>query len=177
MIYYTSDLHLGHANIIKLCSRPFYCLEEMNEALINNWNKAIHNDDTIYIVGDLMFRTTNTRPEDYLNRLKGKKHLIIGNHDKSWLNQIDATKYFESVENVQIIATSYGKITLCHYPMMSFEGKYLIYGHIHGNKNDTYWSLLKTMENALNASVEINEYKPVNFDELVENNKKFRTEL
>jgi len=58
--------------------------------------------------------------------------------------------------------------------MMSFEGKYLIHGHIHNNKNDTYWNLLRTMDSALNASVEVNNYTPVTFDELVENNVRFK---
>ena len=158
MIYYTSDLHLGHANIIKLCNRPFSDVTAMNEALINNWNARITNADTVYIIGDLMFRTADD-PTIYLDRLKGKKHLIIGNHDKSWMKKVELSKYFESVERMLVFGNGKCKVTLCHYPMMSFEGKYLIYGHIHNNKNDTYWNLLKTMDNALNASVEINDYQ------------------
>lgn len=173
-VYFTSDLHLGHSNIIKLCNRPFSDSGEMDEALIKNWNNVVTNGDTVYIIGDLIFRAQENKVEEYLARLKGKKHLIIGNHDRTWINQIDINKYFKSVENMQIIVTNHGKITLCHYPMMSFEGKYLIYGHIHGNKSDSYWSLLKAMDNALNAGVEINNYKPMSFDELIENNIRFR---
>lgn len=66
MIYFTSDLHLGHKNIIKLCDRPFASLEEMDETLIANWNQVVTNGDTIYIVGDLMFRT-QAHPADVLN--------------------------------------------------------------------------------------------------------------
>ena len=173
MIYYISDLHFGHSNIIKLCNRPFQSLEEMNDVLINNWNSKVTNGDKVYIIGDLFFRNQNN-PEEILSKLKGKKYLIVGNHDKSWLKKIDTSKYFESVDNMLIFSNGKNKVTLCHYPMMSFEGDYLIHGHIHNNKNADYWTLLKSMDNALNASAEINNYTPVTFEELVENNKKFK---
>ena len=173
MIYYTSDLHLGHANIIKLCNRPFSDVDEMNAVLISNWNNRVTNGDTVYICGDLMFRSA-TDPELFLKSLKGKKHLIPGNHDSAWMKKVPLSQYFESVENLMVFSNGKHKITLCHYPMMSFDGKYLIHGHIHNNKNDTYWHLLQTMDNVLNASVEINNYAPVTFDELVENNDAFK---
>ena len=88
MIYFTADQHFGHANIIKLCSRPFSDVQEMDEALIENWNRRVTNGDTIYIIGDLLFR--NSVPtEEYLQRLKGKKHLILGNHDNTWIRKVD----------------------------------------------------------------------------------------
>ena len=60
MIFFTSDLHLGHKNIIRLCGRPFESVEEMDEILIDNWNKKIHRCDTVYILGDILFR--NEKP-------------------------------------------------------------------------------------------------------------------
>lgn len=68
MIYYTSDLHLGHANIIKLCHRPFADVDEMNAVLITNWNARVANSDTVYICGDLMFRSA-IDPELFLRQL------------------------------------------------------------------------------------------------------------
>ena len=173
MIYYTSDLHLGHENIIKLCKRPFFSLEEMNEALIGNWNSRVTNADNVYIMGDLMFRSA-TNPNEFLFRLKGKKHLIIGNHDSPWMKKADLDRHFESIDKFKVFSNGRCKITLCHYPMMSFEGKYLIYGHIHNNKPPTFWPLLKTMGNALNACVEVNGHMPVTFEKLIENNAIFR---
>lgn len=173
MTYFTSDLHLGHKNIIKLCNRPFTSLEEMDETLIANWNQVVTNGDTIYIVGDLMFRT-QTHPIDVVKRLKGRKHLIIGNHDRSWLNKLEATDFFKSVENYAEINDGKRNLTLCHYPMMSWgrtgSGSYLIHGHIHNNRDAAYWPLLASMDHALNACVEINQYQPVTFDQLVNNN-------
>jgi calcineurin-like phosphoesterase family protein len=142
----------------------------MNEALITNWNNKVTNQDIVYICGDLMFRAA-TDPDMFLSRLMGKKHLITGNHDKSWMPKVALSRYFESVDNLKIITATEGKITLCHYPMMSFDSRYHIFGHIHNNKSDTYWPLLRSMGNAMNASVEINNYEPVTFDELVRNNE------
>ncbi|MDW7655765.1 MAG: metallophosphoesterase [Bacillota bacterium] len=180
MIYFTSDLHLGHKNIIKLCDRPFISLEEMDETLIANWNQVVTNGDTIYIVGDLMFRT-QTHPADVLKRLKGKKHLILGNHDRSWLNKVEAADFFKSVEHYTEISDGKRKLALCHYPMMSWggtgKGSYLIHGHIHNNRDAAYWPLLASMDHALNASVEINHYQPGTFDQLVENNELFKRQV
>jgi calcineurin-like phosphoesterase family protein len=177
MIYFTSDLHLGHKNIIKLCHRPFASLEEMDETLVSNWNQVVTNGDTVYIIGDLMFRTQN-HPLDVLKRLRGKKNLILGNHDRGWLNKIEAADFFKSVESYSEISDGKRKLALCHYPMMSWggtgKGSYLIHGHIHNNRDAAYWPLLASMDHALNASVEINSYKPVTFDQLVENNDIFK---
>ena len=177
MIYFTSDLHLGHKNIIKLCHRPFASLEEMDETLVSNWNQVVTNGDTVYIIGDLMFRTQN-HPLDVLIRVRGKKNLILGNHDRGWLNKIEAADFFKSVESYSEISDGKRKLALCHYPMMSWggtgKGSYLIHGHIHNNRDAAYWPLLASMDHALNASVEINLYKPVTFDQLVENNDIFK---
>jgi calcineurin-like phosphoesterase family protein len=177
MIYFTADLHLGHTNIIAHTNRPFATVEEMDEVLLNNWNAKVQKNDTVYIVGDLFFYKSYPI-EESLQAMNGKKHLIIGNHDKNWMKKVDLSKHFESVELMAEISDGSHAITLCHYPMMTWnrfsQGEYLIYGHIHNNRNDSYWPLLSTMDNALNAGVEINNYEPVTFDELVENNRKYK---
>ena len=66
MIFFTSDLHLGHKNIIRLCGRPFESVEEMDEILIDNWNKKIHRCDTVYILGDIMELEANTFAAEFL---------------------------------------------------------------------------------------------------------------
>lgn len=174
MDYYISDLHFGHENIIKMCSRPFSCIEEMDAVLLENWNNIIHKNDNVYIIGDLIYKANNS-PEYYLKQLKGKKHLIIGNHDKSWLKYVDTVKYFESVDLMKIINTGKGNATLCHYPMLEFEGEFMIHGHVHTKANKlAYWEYLKRIDALLNAGADINGYKPVSLDELIENNNAFK---
>lgn len=177
MNYYTSDLHLGHANIIKLSRRPFSDVEEMNHTLLGNWNERVHCDDHVFIVGDFSFRSACPVVK-YIEQLKGRKHLIIGNHDKKWLKRIEPSNYFESVEMMLELNDGERNLVLCHYPMMSWPGKnsYLLYGHIHNNKPASYWPLLKTYQRALNVSVEVNDYRPVTFDELVTNNERWRNQ-
>ena len=117
MNYFTSDLHLGHRNIIRLCNRPFATIEEMDETLIRNWNAKVTNGDTVYILGDLLFR--NEKPaEEYLKQLKGKKHLIIGNHDRDWVKKCNLEDFFESVNNLHFISDGKRQMTLCHYQSM-----------------------------------------------------------
>lgn len=173
MIYFISDLHLGHSKVIEMCDRPFSDIDEMNEKLIEAWNKRVHKNDTVYIIGDFSYRSAIS-PSEYLKRLKGKKYLIIGNHDRSWIDKVDLSEYFDGWSSYAVINTGKGKATLCHFPMLAFEGKYLIHGHMHNNTKRPYWSYLKTMDNALNAGVDINGFMPVTFDELVANNIAFR---
>jgi calcineurin-like phosphoesterase family protein len=179
VIFYTADLHLGHKNIIKHCNRPFSSVEEMDEHLISSWNKNVRPNDSVYILGDLIFRSSAS-PDSYLSRLRGKKHLILGNHDKDWIKKVDMSEHFISVERFAEISNSQHKITLCHYPLMSWnhmaKGSYMIHGHIHNNREAFYFPLLRQMPNLLNAGVEINDYRPVSFDVLVENNERFKSE-
>ena len=74
MIFFTSDLHLGHENCIRLCNRPFSSIEEMDETLIENWNRKVTGKDTVYILGDLIYRSKKP-PEEYLRRV----HLLQAN--------------------------------------------------------------------------------------------------
>lgn len=76
MIYFIADTHFGHENVIKFCDRPFACADEMNEALISNWNERVNGNDTVYIIGDMFFRCRE--PESILKRLRGKKQLKSG---------------------------------------------------------------------------------------------------
>lgn len=177
MILFTADHHFGHSNIIRHCNRPFQSVGEMDAILLYNWNKAVKQQDTVYILGDLFFRNVSSA-ETYLVQMNGKKHLIIGNHDKDWMKKTDLSQYFESVEHMMEISDGSHKITLCHYPMMAWngvaKGSYMIHGHIHNNMDADYSTLIRNMPTLLNAGVEINNYKPVTFNELLENNRKFK---
>lgn len=178
MIYFIADTHFGHTNILKLCARPFDTIEDMNECLIKNWNDKVTGADSIYIVGDMLYRCADA--EAVLKRLHGKKHLIIGNHDSSWMDKVDLNKYFVEVTDLKVTTNGKHAITLCHYPLLTWKREkksFMIHGHIHSNTTDDFFPLLCKRDNVLNAGVDINGYSPVSFDELLENNRRFKNEF
>ena len=177
MMFFIADTHFGHKNVLKLCDRPFETIEEMNETFIANWNARVTGRDTVYVVGDMFFRCDD--PESILRRLHGKKHLLVGNHDSSWMNKVDVGKYFKSVELMTITSDGAHAVTLCHYPLLSWKhakSSYMIHGHIHSNTDMDFWPLIAARENVLNAGVDLNGFQPVSFDELLANNIKFKEE-
>ena len=80
MNYYISDLHIGHKNCISFDQRNFFDLKEMEETIINNWNNTVKKGDKVYILGDMFWR--NEGAAETLSKLKGQKHLVLGNHDR-----------------------------------------------------------------------------------------------
>ena len=175
MNLYISDLHFGHANVIRYDHSPFADTEEMDHCLIRLWNSRVSKDDEVYIIGDFCYKAEKT-PDWYLRQLKGHKHLIVGNHDKVTLDCEAAAKYLESVDKMLHVSDGDKQICLCHYPLAelykSGHGSWHIYGHIHGSTDETY-QFIKTRERALNAAACINNYTPVSINELIRNNEAF----
>lgn len=175
MIYYIADTHFDHENILKMCSRPFDTIEQMNEALIAAWNQRVGGNDTVYILGDLLFRSPD--PERILRRLKGRKRLIIGNHDSSWLCRVEAYRYFVSVDDLLVTTDGQRQLTLCHYPLLTWKHQrrsYMIHGHLHANTDNDFFPLIAARPRMLNAGVDINGMMPVTFEELLANNDAFK---
>ena len=92
MNYYIADTHFGHDNIRRLSNRPFDSVEEMDKTIIENWNSKIADSDDVYILGDFSYKSKD--PIEYLKKLNGRKHLIIGNHDNKLLRNQFCKKYF-----------------------------------------------------------------------------------
>ena len=173
-ILFTSDLHLGHENIL-LSRGKFRDIEEHNMYLIDKWNAKVQRNDHVHILGDLSYRSPQ-HISYYLSQMKGKKHLIVGNHDNYWMKHVeDIGKYFETVDYLKTIKFDKKQVTLCHYPMLEWPGSrygeagksYLIHGHIHGRvDSEVYGHIVKYQPHALNAGVDINNFEPVTFEEL-----------
>lgn len=79
-IFFTSDLHFGHKNIIKFCNRPWETTDEMDEALVENWNSIVRANDIVFDLGDFAF-APNSKWKEILSRLNGIHYLILGNHE------------------------------------------------------------------------------------------------
>lgn len=138
--FFTSDLHLSHANVIRYSNRPFSSVDEMNETIIENWNSVVKQNDVVYILGDVSFEKDQAVRDSMLKRLKGEKHLITGNHDKGLL-KTGWQKHFVSMADLRTVNIPDGsprgqKIVLCHYAMRTWEqshyGVIQLHGHSHG---------------------------------------------
>ena len=176
MNLYTGDLHFGHRNCINFDHRPFKDIGDMDTTLIKLWNSRVDKDDDVWIVGDFCYRA-GYQPNWYLRQLKGRKHLIIGNHDGVLFNDKSAYRYFETIDTMKMITDKDKEIVLCHYPLADwnkkFHGSWHIYAHIHNNTTDAYQYMCQ-QERALNAGCMINNYTPASFNELIRNNEIFK---
>lgn len=140
-IWITSDIHFFHESIIKYCplSRPFSSVEEMNETIVCNWNNIVEPTDTVYILGDVSFGSVSVTAE-IVNRLNGHKHLIIGNHDKKRVHNIEFTSCFNSIQDYFELKYRGQFIVMSHYPMAFWNrcrySSMMLHGHMHGNKTN-----------------------------------------
>lgn len=157
--FVTSDLHLNHANVIAYCNRPFSCVEEMNEALIDNWNKLIRPCDTVYIVGDVAMGPYQEIPK-LVSRLQGNLVLILGNHDRGKTKLI--SQYFKEIHHSMEMEFEDKQILVKHHPVpeLSAEYAFQICGHVH--------NLWKFNDKMLNVSVDVWDYKPVLIEEAID---------
>ena len=81
-VFFTSDLHFGHANVIEFDNRPFATVEEMDSELIRRWNEKVGKGDLIYVLGDMIWKTRNGDAKNLIRSLNGQIILIKGNHDR-----------------------------------------------------------------------------------------------
>jgi calcineurin-like phosphoesterase family protein len=145
-------------------NRPFENAEEMNEALIENYNSVVHKEDTVYILGDIAYRIGVTYANEMISRLNGKKYLIKGNHDKNFDESL-----FEEIRDFMTVTINGHFIALMHYPMMSWPrshyGSIMLHGHIHSDGKYN----IENRENGIlryDVGVDANNYAPVSMKEI-----------
>lgn len=166
MIYFTSDLHLGHVNVLKLCQRPFDDIEDMNNALIHNWNTMITPRDTVYILGDFFFRIHVEDANEIIKKLKGKKILIKGNHDLKYDESL-----FEEICDFKVIKYHKRKFILMHYPLLEWPHYFQRGIHLHGHQHNTSDYNLEMKRQGIlryDVGVDANEFKPISIDEIID---------
>lgn len=185
-VYFTSDQHFHHTNIIKYCDRPFKSIEEMNEKIVLLYNTIVLPEDTVYHLGDfsMAFRPVET----FTPRLNGTKHLIMGNHDfchpghqkgkknpEGWKQKyLDCG--FTSVSLQDTMQINGQEVLLNHMPYKNLEagehgqkhmehrpddkGLWLLHGHVH-----TQWKVKGKM---INVGVDQWDFKPVSLETLAD---------
>lgn len=190
--WFTSDLHLGHANVIDLCKRPFKDITEHDNVLITHHNELVSNSDIIIDLGDVGFRCSPNYIANCLSRMNGKRIIVLGNHDKSLrqaykkglLNDLLKSNKIEIVGgdiaiNDKTLAVSKmikidGQKIFCnHYAVRSwpnaFRGAWHLYGHSHGN--------LKGVFKSMDVGVDTNNFYPYSFEDIKERMDKIKVEF
>lgn len=170
MNYYIADTHFGHDNIRRLSNRPFNSVEEMDTTIIDNWNSKVTDNDDVYILGDFSFKGGD--PIEYLKKLRGRKHLIIGNHDNKLLKNPGCKKYFVEIIDMKMVNDNGTQIVLCHYPLVEWNGYYRnvlhFYGHVHNTYHNETTKYARDMKNAYNVGVDVIGFAPCTLDEIVD---------
>lgn len=164
-IYLTSDLHFCHDREFCYGPRGFSSVEEMNDAIVTNYNNVVTDDDIVYILGDCMLNN-NTKGIELLSSLKGHKYIALGNHD----TPVRLEKYLPYVEDVQVgYRFRHKKIEfwLTHYPMImkNFTDPKPVWnlsGHTHSKdkfENSKY--------NIYNVALDAHDNQPISLDQIV----------
>lgn len=195
MIYFSSDQHYWHNNVIRYCTRPHASVEEMNEDMVRKWNEIVRPEDTVYVLGDfsLAFRAVET----FSQRLMGTKVLVPGNHDfchsyhkksrtpenrEKWIQKYKDYGWLVLTEQTTIDFEGLGPVNLCHHPYsgpyelenggdkyakwrMVDDGKLLLCGHVHEK-----WLTRKSPNGTLmiNVGVDQHGFAPVSLETLIE---------
>ena len=162
-IFFTSDHHFSHTNIIKYCARPYATVQEMDADMIDKWNSVVGDRDEVYHLGDFTLGNWGTA-HSYLKKLKGRICFIQGNHDGAWWSALENRQklppIFELTVNKQ-------KIVLSHYPLRSwnksFNGSWHLFGHEHGN--------LPPMGKSFDVGVDTHNLYPYSLDEVFDKMK------
>ena len=162
--YFTSDLHFGHVRIREFHpGRPGDSVEEMNEAIVENWNATVPKGATVYVLGDFAMGKLDDSLK-YFYRLNGSKHLIAGNHDGNRTKRLP----WASVSDLALYKQKpYASAVMCHYPLLTWEGAHhgriMLHGHCHG--------LLRPGLNEATTRMDVGidthpEFRPYHVDEI-----------
>jgi calcineurin-like phosphoesterase family protein len=176
-LFFTSDTHFFHSNIIKYTNRPFSNREEMNEVMVARWNEVVPKDGVVFHLGDVSLTANPTALLELLARLNGQIYLIIGNHEKDALGKEFIRKRWTGIYDIAEIYVpdaeiSYKKqhIVLCHYPMLAWNaghrGSWQLFGHVHGGLSNK--GVIKHHPAQMDVGVDCHDFKPISYQQVKE---------
>ena len=153
-LFFTSDTHFGHAGALHLYERPFGSVAEMDEGLIERWNAAVGPADEIWHLGDFALRKSPAETEELLARLRGTKHLVVGNNDPPATTGLPG---WASVQPYAELVVEGTIVVLCHYAFRTWramsKGSLNLHGHSHGR--------LTPLPRQFDVGVDVWNYEPV----------------
>lgn len=166
-IFFTSDHHFGHANIIRFCNRPFDTVEEMDREMIRRWNEKIQPHDTVYHLGDFALNGAEAFTQ-IAEQLNGTIHLIAGNHEASALNNRKRFAWIKDYYELKVkdadCPNGVQRIVLLHYAMRTWRGAHHGTWHLYGHSHNT----LADWEDALSfdVGVDCHDFYPLSYEEV-----------
>ena len=171
-VWFTSDTHFYHENILKYCSRPFKDIEEMNNELVRRWNETVPPDGVVFHLGDFAFASSREWSE-ILDRLNGQIYLILGNHDFKQIKQ-GFMKRFVHVTQQMTIRVGGQAIVLNHNPFLCYGGSHgrvwQLFGHVHSgplsHQGQDMPRLANLFPTQYDVGVDNNDFRPVSFAEI-----------
>ena len=178
-IWFTSDHHFGHYNIIKHCDRPFTGVHEMNMIMQDLWNDRVKDDDVVYYLGDFAMKPYLV--DIGVPQLKGHKTLVVGNHDKCFKFKVEHVERYKKAgfeiitDQINLYVPDKFKAILSHFPYRDTphtkytsrrpvrkQGKnpedFLLCGHVHEK-----W---QAHDGMINVGVDVWDFAPVHIDEI-----------
>lgn len=165
-IYFTSDLHLGHASIVGMNARPFRDVDKMNAALIRNINNRVSLTDTLWILGDISYKLNREDASKLIQQINCNDiRLVKGNHDKEW----DGYGLFREICDYKEFKIDGRRVCLMHYPIASWNGMHRGSVHLHGHSHNTFdYNVWNVMNERLiwDVGVDANGYEPISWDEI-----------
>ena len=207
MRYYIADLHFGHSKLNSdMDRRGFESGEAMNEYMIRQWNSRVRNGDEVVILGDFCISPKGDEVNAILERLTGKKYLIVGNHDRYLKSKKFNLKLLDGIEPYKELNDNKRKIILSHYPVMCYNGQYrrnrkgepkvyMLYGHVHNtfdeylindfqNQTRQYQRMVRGSSEMVNIPCQMincfcmfSDYVPLTLDEWIEVDRKRRERI
>jgi len=171
-IWFTSDTHFGHANIIKFCGRPFVDVEQMNKQLIKRWNEQVGKDDIVFHLGDFIFGGSELF-ESIISQLNGHIYWVFGNHDYRNVRE-KYLKLFAGAAPKMVISIDEQPIILNHEPILCFGGQenyryWHLFGHVHTTRTNRqgmdYEKMLSMSTPSMyDVGVDFNNYRPISWN-------------
>lgn len=172
-VWFASDTHFGHANIIRYCDRPYTSLAEMDDALVENWNQVVRPNDIVFHLGDFTLGGQE-QANAYFARLNGRISVVPGGHDKGWLSKDEYSSKPghpvvilppQATIKLQIPGLSQSQIVvLSHYAMRVWDRSHYGSWHLYGHSRCNLPQHLKSLE----VGVDCWNYFPVSLEEVAE---------
>ena len=170
-VWFVSDPHFDHKNIIKYCYRPFDDVEIMNKVILRNWNDTIAVNDLVFFLGDMAFGRNSRQPKWWLKELNGNIYYFKGSHDDGIYPGCNEDLSIRVLRVLDLATVTFQNIVfgLVHDPA-NWPAKactWLIHGHHHSNHPVDY-PLINYAKHRINLSMELTGYMPVSLSKLLE---------